>query len=94
MNVIQLDSIEKLHKIFQCYRSYKGVGHLFHGQAHIEWQLLPKAGRKEYYLPNNNDLTRFNNWEDQAIAYGYMPTSLLEGLAIAQHHGLATRLLD
>ena len=94
MNSLTLESVEQLHKIFRCYRSYKGVGHLFRGQANTDWVLLPAAGRKEFYLPDNRDLYRFNNWEEQAIAYGYQSTSLLEGLAIAQHHGLATRLLD
>ncbi|MEQ1558562.1 MAG: FRG domain-containing protein [Methyloglobulus sp.] len=94
MNLMTLDRVETLHKIFRCYRSHKGVGYLFRGQANSDWQLLPKAGRKEFYLPDNRDLYRFHDWESQAIAYGHRSANILEGLAIAQHHGLATRLLD
>ena len=70
------------------------MGSWFRGQAISNWELLPKAGRKTYYLPNNRDLGRFNDWEHQAIAYESLPKNRLEGLALAQHHGLATRLLD
>jgi len=89
-----LPDLEKLHLVFRGYRSHDGFGYWFRGQADLSWDLLPKAGRKEYRLPDNRDLGRFNSWCKQAIAYCALPTSELERLAIAQHHGLATRLLD
>ena len=79
----------------------------FRGQAVCEWPLIPKAGRPEFFLPVSPrkqpiDLTpldgeheRFRRWKQQAFAYyPNLPQSDLECLAIAQHHGLATRLLD
>lgn len=94
MDTIDLVSIDSFHKIFSVYRSHGGLGYLFRGQADASWSLLPKAGRLEYFLSKNGDLKRFKDWEHQAIAYGHNQENFLESLAIAQHHGLATRLLD
>lgn len=72
----------------------------FRGQT-ADWPLLPKAFRKEFCLPPSrgkdtlDDLTRFQGWCRQAIAFDpNFPGNYLERLAVAQHHGLATRLLD
>lgn len=94
MDQTTLGSIEQLHKIFRCFRNHNGIGSWFRGQANADWPLLPKAGRDEFFLPNNRDLGRFNDWRSQAVAYRELPENYFECLAIAQHHGLATRLLD
>lgn len=67
---------------------------MFRGHAQADWDLLPKAGRAEFYLPDNRDLGRFHDWGRYAIAYAPLTSSYLDQLALAQHHGLATRLLD
>jgi hypothetical protein len=94
MNEINLESLELFHKIFRGFRSFNGCANFFRGQADKDWSLLPKAGRQEYLWEENGDLKRFNIWERQAIAYAELPNNIYEKLAIAQHHGLATRLLD
>jgi len=82
----------------------RGSRCLFRGQAK-PWPLLPKAGRKEYNLmraaqpqTSNNqspDLELFYEWRSEAIAYlPKLPDNDFECLALAQHYGLATRLLD
>jgi FRG domain len=70
----------------------------FRGQAE-DWDLLPKAYRDGFYLraegKNDDDLARFKRWRDQAIAFeSNFPSGYLDQLALAQHYGLATRLMD
>lgn len=94
MEEITLESADQIHKVFRVFRSHDGLGSWFRGQANIDWPLLPKAGRPGFFLPNNRDLGKFNFWRETAVAYEELPSSAMECLAIAQHHGLATRLLD
>jgi len=93
MKTYTVSSFEDLHKFLICFRGDGGVGWCYRGQANIEWPLLPAAGRPEYYT--GRDLGRLNYWRQQAIAFHPdLAVNDWESLAIAQHHGLATRLLD
>lgn len=96
MTTYNVPSVEVLHKLFSCHTSRDGFGFWFRGQANASWELLPTAGRDEYLLPKscNRDLGRFFEWTQSAVALTELTDSFIENLAIAQHHGLATRLLD
>ncbi len=84
-----------VHKFFSAYRPHPPTGWWFRGQANSAWELLPKAGRTDFLLPDKRCLGRFKSWSNQAIVYlSDLPENDWERLAVAQHHGLATCLLD
>ena len=88
-----------LHAFFQKYRGQKTGYWLFRGHADKSWEMIPKAGRPEFGLISSDDIPediyRFDMWRRQAVAYvDQLPSDNFECLAIAQHHGFATRLLD
>ena len=95
MNEILLKNFEELQKTLKRYQIYsEGRGPwIFRGQSDFSWALLPKVGRPEY--KGIDDLNMFDEWKRKAVAYhDNLPTNDYDCLAVAQHHGLATRLLD
>jgi hypothetical protein len=103
-----LSEISQIHALLERYPPSRSEhGWWYRGQADCAWPLVPKAGRPEFFLPVSlrkqpfdftplgGEHERFRRWKQQAVAYyRELPQTELECLAIAQHHGLATRLLD
>jgi hypothetical protein len=90
-----LGAAEEIHLFFRAYRCHPPTGWWFRGQADANWSLVPKAGRIEYSLSDGRGYGRFHSWSRQAVAYNAtLPDNDWERLAIAQHFGLATCLLD
>ena len=89
-----LDVIFGILKILACLRPREGLAWCFRGQSDQDWPLIPKVGRSP--LDNDKGLGRGNLfvWEQKAVAFETLPDNPWERMAIAQHHGLATRLLD
>jgi len=91
MSTPKVEDFAELHKILCDFRKDKRW--IFRGQADASWDLLPKAGRAPF--SDISDRVVFKAWKRRAIEHLRMlPASDWEWLAIAQHHGLATRLLD
>jgi hypothetical protein len=92
---IRVNDVMQLHAVLSGYRPHEKCGWWYRGQADSSWRLVPKAGRPELFLPGDRHLGRFHEWSQDAIAYlDEPPKNQWELLAIAQHHGLATCLLD
>lgn len=92
MQSITAPNFLSYHAAVSEFYSISRVGWAFRGQSDAAWGVVPKAGRPEYRV--GGDLGRFKTWRDRACAYVDLPDNECECLAIARHHGLATRLLD
>jgi hypothetical protein len=91
-----------IYKFFKQHPPLHAAHWWYRGQGNAKWPLRPKAGRPEFYLSEqpgetgvHQDAERYNDWENHAVAYLELPAaSRGYRLALAAHHGLATRLLD
>lgn len=88
---MQITSFEEFHATFSVYRTDNRW--MFRGQSDSSWLVIPKAGRPPYNA--TKDLTALEAWKRRSTEFlDFRPSSDWEWLALAQHHGLPTRLLD
>jgi len=71
---------------------------IFRGQRDPDWQLTPKIGRPQHFVKRQPSVEEGNIlklFKERAVAHlRFTPANDWEWLAVAQHHGLPTRLLD
>ena len=90
----RIKNFEEFHRnITSTSSGLEGIGRLFRGQNNAEWKLVPKGGRD--YFADINLQVYFYEWKSRALEFiEKRPQDDWDWLAIAQHHGLATNLLD
>jgi len=98
LEAIRMDVISQvsdLLKIAEELPSDDYVGGWFYrGQSDNNWDLIPKAFREPYASGDSFDF-KFKMWLKYSHNYsGMQYSNEIEAMAIAQHHGFATKLLD
>jgi len=92
---IRIDSFDDLHKAIN---STKGKNTIFRGVSKSEYPLIPTIGRCEprrKMTPLSMEKRLLKLFKETALLYlTFIPRDDLEWLAVAQHHGLPTRLMD
>lgn len=103
MDERQVDSFETYHRFAVYEVATRGAAHdraLFRGVSNAEWPLLPRVGRLLKLLKPKArrywEIRMFRTFVRRAAPFvlGRNPGNDWDWLALAQHHGMPTRLLD
>lgn len=105
MNEVRVENFHQLSEALLKYNSDPDKTYFFRGQEKRyytdektrEDSIIPKAGRFSYYSGKDSDFKMLETWKLSAIQYintTFVPSNDWDWLAVAQHYGLATRLLD
>lgn len=88
---MDITSFKELHEALSEYKGYSQW--IFRGHSDPSWKLIPKIGRPLY--SKSQEVKNFEAWKRRAAEFiANNSMNDWSWLAIAQHHGLATRLLD
>lgn len=91
MEEYRVKSFAELHEALGNHR--RDAGWIYRGHADPDWELVPRAGRPPF--AGRADEIFFRRWKAEAIQDEAMrPEDDWNWLALAQHHGFATRMLD
>lgn len=88
------DSIESFLRVVDVHHK---AGWIYRGVSDKTYQLLPRIGRLEFrsHYSEKTERLLLRTFKQRAVRHvSPQPASELEWLALGQHHGLPTRLLD
>lgn len=95
MDIRQVFSFEEFNQILTEKNIDTDTRYFFRGVKDSNYTLTPSVGRLKFTNPYMDERRMFEIFKNQAISYlNIRPKNDWEWLAIAQHHGLPTRLLD
>ena len=91
MKEYRVKSFAELHDVLGKHR--RDAGWIYRGHAQLDWDLRPRAGRPPF--ADGHDEAFFRRWKTEARHHvEEQPVDDWNRLALAQHNGFATRLLD
>lgn len=91
------ESVTDLEDFLQAVQRYHQHGWIYRGVGDSTFALLPKVGRMEFrsHYSVGTEKLLLLTFKQRAVRFvSPIPSSDLEWLAVGQHHGLPTRLLD